>query len=307
MKKWLIISGIALVLAGCSEPVTSVMDETGMDETEKVKEQMEQQVHLYSLEQNTEGYVVRWDERDKWILTNASAVYQTSKVLVETSNGQLLEGTVVSMDTKHNIAILHFRNSADVVMKDIKNEQIQIINKVPTGFSSFDGEGKAIEVNGKTLKAFVEKAAKKELAFDKRMEARAILESYPKRNEKEENKVDTYEKDTFRFDRDELEQYTYDFVDQYNLFIDQKDNKLLSLLLPDELKEIFTTWEVFDGTYAFTNPEVTSIQYTNFAYQISFKAVMGEKKPKNVIVSLSIIKMQDEYKITSFDIYTAKN
>ena len=78
MKKWIIIF-LSAFLIGCSNSVSTVYESTTKEEREQLREQMNVKVHVFSLQQNNVGYVIKWDERDKWIITNASVVYQHQK------------------------------------------------------------------------------------------------------------------------------------------------------------------------------------------------------------------------------------
>ena len=85
MKKWIVFL-FTIFLMGCSEPVSNVYESTSQKESDQQRVQMDVKVHVYSLEQNNEGYIIKWDDRDKWVITNASVVYQHPKALIETSN-----------------------------------------------------------------------------------------------------------------------------------------------------------------------------------------------------------------------------
>ena len=87
MKKLLIL-GSLLFLTACSEPMDTVSDSMPKGEIKQEKEIMTQAVHVYSLTQNSEGTIIHWDERDKWLIVPASVVVEHPKALVETSKVQ---------------------------------------------------------------------------------------------------------------------------------------------------------------------------------------------------------------------------
>ena len=63
MKKWIIFLIVAL-LTGCSEPVSTAYKSASPEKQEKQRDQMDIKVHVYSLEQNNAGYIIKWDERE---------------------------------------------------------------------------------------------------------------------------------------------------------------------------------------------------------------------------------------------------
>lgn len=297
MKKWILL--LVLLLAGCSEPVSKVYDSPD-DKTETKKEQMDIAVNVYSLEQNSKGYVVKVDKRDKWILTEASAVYQHPNVLIETSSGQQLEGTVVRLDTKQNMAILHFRNSAEVKLENYRNEQFVLEDGQLTAFHSFDAEGQQVTVPAEVLQAFVGEAKKVGLTFGERNEARQQLELYPKVAVQAENLIDSYEKATFNFDRDAIEQYTHQFMQQYNYYVNKERNEFLPIIGSDALRRIFEAWESYGEQYRIGEIEVSGIQYANYQYIVQFTGLLNDDEQQMLSMSLHIIEVDGVFKVISF-------
>lgn len=297
MKKWILLT--VLLLAGCSEPVSKVYD-SPVDKAETKKEQMDIAVNVYSLEQNSKGYVVKVDERDKWILTEASAVYQHPKVLIETSSGQQLEGTVIKLDTQRNMAILHFRNSAEVKLENYSEEQFLLEDGQLTAFHSFDAEGQPITVSAEDLQAFVGEAKKVGLTFEERNEARQLLERYPKVMVQADNLIESYEKATFNFDRDAIEQYTHQFMQQYNYYVNKERNDFLPIIGSDALREIFEAWESYGEQYRIGEIEVSGIQYANYQYIVQFTGLLNFDKQQMLSMTLHIIEVDGVFKVISF-------
>jgi len=299
MKKWIIFS-LSVLLIGCSEPVSTVYESTTKEEREQLREHMDVKVHVYSLEQNNVGYVIKWDERDKWIITNASVVYQHPKALIETSNNQLLEGEVVYSDTNLNIAVLHFRNSADVLFEEQYNDSVfNFSNGVPTKFISYDKANKPITIEETTISNLTQQVTKEPLSFEERITARKQLESFPEIVVNDENKIDTYEKSTFLFDQDQIHLAANEFFNQYSAFVNGQPSTLLEMIANDRLQTVFYEWEEFGETYTFGEVNITSIQNTNFQYIVRFETKMGSE---NVEISgtLYFTQINDELFVTSF-------
>ena len=299
MKKWIIFS-LSVLLIGCSEPVSTVYESTTKEEREQLREQMDVKVHVYSLEQNNVGYVIKWDERDKWIITNASVVYQHPKALIETSNNQLLEGEVVYSDTDMNIALLHFRNSADVLFEEqYTDSYFNVSNGVPTEFISYDKDNKPLTIQETTLTNLIQIVTKEPLTFEERIAARKQLESFPKIVLNDENKIDTYEKSTFLFDQDQIHLAANEFFNQYAAFVNEQPSTLLEIIANDRLQSVFYEWKDFGETYSFGEVNITSIRYSNFQYIVQFETIMGSE---NVEISgtLYFTQINGKLFVTSF-------
>lgn len=298
MKKWIIFS-LSVLLIGCSEPVSTVYESTTKEDREQLREQMDVKVHVYSLEQNNVGYVIKWDERDKWIITNASVVYQHPKALIETSNNQLLEGEVVYSDTDMNIAVIHFRNSADVLLEQYTDSLFNVTNGVPTKFISYDKANNPITIEETKISNLSQKITKEPLSFDERIKARKQLESFPKIVVNDDNKIDTYEKSTFLFDQDQIHIAANDFFDQYSAFVNGQPSTILEMIANDRLQTVFYEWEEYGEKYTFGEVNITSIYYSNFQYIVQFETKMGSE---NVEISgtLYFTQINGELFVTSF-------
>jgi hypothetical protein len=295
MKKLLVLASL-LFLTACSEPLDTVSDSMPMGEIKQEKEIMKKAVHIYSLTQNSEGTIIHWDERDKWLIVPASVVVEHPKALVETSNGQLLEGTVTYIDTELNTAIVHFRNSA------ILEEKKLDLNEASKTYKTFSVEDKEITLTVAQMEAFIQSLNNKGVPFEERTEARAQLQAFPSLIAKPDNKIENYEKETFSFDRDAIQLQVNEFVKQYNAYVNEQENALFSMIANDEVKKIFLEWEAFGEKFTFFEPEVTSISYEGFLYRGQFQTKMGEKDPKEVNVALAFMKENETYRIVTFAI-----
>jgi hypothetical protein len=298
MKKWMIFL-FAAILTGCSEPVSTVYESTSNEEREQQREQIDVKVHVYSLEQNNAGYIMKWDERDKWVITNASVVYQHPKALIETSNKQLLEGDVVYLDVETNIAVLHFRNSTDVLFEQYADSSFKVSSGVPTEFVSFNKENIPLTANEASIDILVGKIGKEPLSFEKRMVTREYLQSFPKVKVNERNKIETYEKSTFSFDQDRIHLAANSFFEQYNTFVYEQPSTILDMIANDQLRTVFDEWEVFGETYAFDDIKIMTIQNANFQYIVQFESTMDNKSVK-IGGTLYFTQINEELFVTSF-------
>lgn len=297
MKKWIVIL-FSIFLIGCSEPVSTVYESTSKKEREQTREQMNVKVHVYSLEQNNTGYIIKWDERDKWVITNASVVYQHPKALIETSNNQLLEGDVVYSDIESNIAVIHFRNSADVLLEHYSDLTFNMSDGIPKEFISFNKENIPLTVNEATIDKLITKIGKDPLAFDQRMNVREDLQNFPKIALLKENKINTYEKSTL-FDEDRIRLAANLFFEQYNAFLFEQSSTIMDMIANDQLRNVFYDWEVFGDTYAFEEINITAIYYSNFQYNVHFESSMNNKR-LNIVGSLNFTQINEKLLVTSF-------
>ena len=295
MKKLIAIFSL-LLLAGCSEPMNTVSESMPLGDIKQEKEIMKQTVHVYSLKQNSQGTIFKWDNRDKWAIVPASVVVSHPKALIETSTGQLLEGTITSLNADLNIAIVHFRNSAVLEQKKLDKDTIS------NAFSTFNDENEEVKLSAAQLDEILSIKTKTGVPFDERTEARNKLQNYPILIQAEENKIETYEKETFIFDRDAVQLKMNEFIEQYNSYVNKKENILLSMIANDDVKQVFLDWEVYGEAYTFFEPEVTSISFEGFLYRGIFKAKMGKEKPQDVQVAVAFMKENETYRIVTFAI-----
>lgn len=295
MRKLLMLASL-LVLTACSEPMDTVSESMPMGEIKQEKESMKNTVHVFSLTQNSEGTIIQWKDRDKWVIVPASVVVEHPKALIETSNGQQLEGTVTYINQELNTAILHFRNSAKLEKKKLDLEEVS------KAYKSFNAEKEEVTLNTVQMKEIVSNLSNKEVPFEERAEARAYLQAYPITIAKEENKIKSYDKGTFSFDRDAIQLQVNEFINQYNAYVNKEENNLLSMIANDNVKNIFLEWEEFGEKFTFFEPEVTSISYEGFLYRGQFKTNMGEKDAKEVTVALAFMKENETYRIVTFAI-----
>ena len=224
----------------------------------------------------------------------------TPKALIETSNNQLLEGDVVYIDIETNIAVLHFRNSAEVILDEqYADSKYKVFNGVPSLFISFDKVNTPVTINETAIANLTQIVTKKPLSFDERIKARRHLESFPKIMANEENKIDTYDKSTFLFDQDRIHLAANAFFNQYNAFVNEQPSTIQEMIANDQLQSIFNEWEEFGQSYAFGEIDITSIHYSNFQYIIQFKSTLGNEK-EEVSGKLYFTQMNGKLFVTTF-------
>lgn len=300
MKKIVLMTGACLfLLVGCTD---KGITEQYIPVTPKQEQQVEQinaEVQVYSLEQNNKGYIVKSSKRDKWVITNASVVYQHPNALIETSNGQLLQGTVVYMDETTNVALIHFRSTPEVEEADLMTDTFKRENHAAVSYKSFNESNEEIQVNEQALGKIIAKATKKAVPYEKRILLRPILEAYPKIVDVQKNKIDDYDKDTFNVDYDYYRAFAEQFFNEYNSFIKNEENALTTLIANDNLRDVFNQWETFGEQYTLSKIEVSAIVYNNFQYAVQFTAQLGDKE-QQVSGTVVLTNIEQQTMVTSF-------
>ncbi len=207
MKRLIILC--LLLLSGCSgggfESVSQVIPEGKPAE----KEIMDAHVKIYSVAGSTDGVVFLADQRDKWIVTEASVFRDHPKTLVLTSEGQQVEGELQAFNIEKNIAIVHIRNSAET--KAIEQEDQQFLEDM------LKSDKLTSEDRYRLHEAFkVGDAPKK---YDM-----TVLEDY--------------EKSTFTYNPDAIEHFILTFNTAFNQYVKNGDFSLIeTYILPDLLKD----------------------------------------------------------------------
>ena len=260
MKKVTIIILCLLVLTGCSsggfESVSQVIPESKPIE----KEVMEAQVIVYSTAGSIDGEVFLAEERDKWIVTEATVMRDHPKALVVTSNGQQLEAKLKAFSIEDNIAILHFRNSADVKAAKQANQQ-QLVTMLD----------------------------RKELTATERYTLHEAFKAVEVPQKYDMKLLDEYDKPTFEYNPDALQAFIHTFNEAYNTYLKTEDfSAIESYVLGDLLKEVIQEEE---QKPAITNFEVNEI--TKGTYDWQLKGITDDFE-----VSYKIMLVNGQYYIT---------
>ena len=243
-----------LILTGCSaggfESVSEVLPESEPVE----KEVMEAQVKVYSTAGSTDGEVFLADERDKWIVTEATVMRDHPKALVVTSNGQQLEAKLKAFSIDDNVAVLHIRNSADVKAVEQANQQ-QLV----------------------TMLDRKELTATERYTLHEAFKATDVPQTY------DLTVLNEYDKPTFEYNPDALHAFIYTFNEAYNAYVKTADfSTIESYVLGDLLKEVIQAEE---KKPAITNFEVTSISKATYDWQLKGRTDDFEVSYKIMLVN----------------------
>ena len=249
-----------LILTGCSsggfESVSQVLPESKPIE----KEIMEAQVEVYSTAGSTDGEVFLADERDKWIVTEATVMRDHPKALVVTSNGQQLEAKLKAFSIEENIAVLHLRNSADVKVVEQANQQ-QLLTMLD----------------------------QKELTATERYTLHEAFKAVEVPQKYDMTVLNEYDKPTFEYNPDALQAFIHTFNEAYNTYLKTEDFSIIGdYVLGDLLKEVI---QVEENKPAISNFEVTEISKTTYDWQLKGRA-------DNFEVSYKIMLVNGQYYIT---------
>lgn len=207
MKRLIILC--LLLLTGCSEggfeSVSQVIPESKPIE----QETMEAHVKIYSVAGSTDGVVFSVEDRDKWIVTEASIFRDHPKALIETSAGQQVEGELQAFNIEKNIAIVHMRNSAKTAAVEQENQQFLEDMLQSEKLTSTD--------RYKLHEAF------KDVNVPEKYDVKVIEE---------------YDKPTFTYNPDAIEHFIYTFNTAYNQYVKSGDFSFIdTYILSDLLKD----------------------------------------------------------------------
>lgn len=243
-----------LILTGCSaggfESVSQVLPESKPVE----KEVMAAQVQVYSTAGSTDGEVFLADERDKWIVTEATVMRDHPKALVVTSNGQQLEAKLKAFSTEDNIAVLHIRNSADVKAVEQANQQ-QLVTMLD----------------------------RKELTATERYTLYEAFKELEVPQKHDMTVLNEYDKPTFEYNPDALQAFIRKFNEAYNVYLKTEDfSTIESYVLGDLLKEVIQAEE---NKPTITNFEVTEITKATYDWQLKGRADDFEVSYKIMLVN----------------------
>ena len=254
MKKLSIIILCLLVLTGCSSGGFESVSEVVPASKPVEKEVMTAQVKVYSTAGSTDGEVFLADERDKWIVTEASVMRDHPKALIVTSNGQQLEAKLKAFSIDDNIAVLHLRNSADVKAVEQGNQQ-QLLTMLD----------------------------RKELTSTERYTLHEAFKAGEVPQKYDMTILEEYEKPTFEYNPDALQAFIHTFNEAYNEYLKTQDFSILeSYVLGDLLKEVI---QVEEKKPIITNFEVTEISKATYDWELNGRTDDFEVSYKIMLVN----------------------
>ena len=286
MKKLMLVA--VMLLAACSDKAESNWVSQVIPKEEKQPAQVyEAEVSIHTPFSTTTGLVIKQDNRDKWILVNATEVAGHPNALVQ--DELLTLGEVQGIDVDHNIAIIHIRNSYDFETFQLSEEEIlNGLNKKEKKISYYESfvNGKSVQANTKQIKVLLDQSIKNPLTWEKRYDKSTLLLQEITLAEAT-NFTNHYEKNIFTYNPDSLKHFATKFIEQLNKSVEEADWQLIendvgSDELFDELQYISKKVKTYslkearkDGVYYFVN---------------------GIDDQKNE-VRLTLIHDQDQYKV----------
>lgn len=310
MKKQLIGLAALLFLAGCQEEdnrfLTYTMPPT-IEQEEEIVETARPSVIVYGIESVTNGFIIKVDERDKWLVTVASAVSHHPNALIETSEGQLLRANVEAIDTEHNIAILKFRNSAHIEPFTLAIEPDETVGKVGvanltdtlelkniTSVVQQGGQEALIIVPPKTIGALLETSLEEPLTWEKRAELSQSLQSLSPIGAERVNKVDTYEKETFLYNSDDLMLTVQQFHEQLTSYMKTKDRALIEPFIYSD--DLLQKLEKVEDTAELTPLTIKSVTRADTLYEVSGEMEEStDKLKKKYTITYQLIKHNENW------------
>ena len=243
-----------LILTGCSsggfESVSQVLPESKHTE----KEVMDAHVKVFSVAGSTDGEVFLADERNKWIVTEATVMRDHPKALIITSNGQQLEAKLKAFSIEENIAILHIRNSADAKVLEQENQQ-QLLTMLD----------------------------REELTAIERYTLYEVFKDDEVPQNYDMSVLTEYTKPTFEYNPDALQFFIHTFNEVYNTYLETGEfSTIESYLIGDLLKDVI---QVEEKKPAITNFEVTEISKTTYDWELKGRTDDFEVSYKLMLVN----------------------
>ena len=308
MKKIILIL-VVLLLSACQSNSNQTVDSMFEKKTPEPVANVEPNVQVYSTYGSAAGYVIHVEDREKWIVTIGSVVRAHPKALVVLANEQQLEGEVRYVDVENNIALLSFKSSANIIPYELANDslsdvmdigQIMVDNNTLQTFTSFhvvEGEMQKVPVPATTIEQALNSVTK--LTLKDRLAFFEATSEYPEYQMFDMTVFEQYEKDTFAYNPDQIEQFSYIFMKDLNAFLENGqleaiEQQVASDDLKDKIVESMTTSP--NGT--FTSLKTKAIYYADYQYVVEMESQYetAEKK-EDVTIILKLIAMDKEYKV----------
>lgn len=237
-----------LMLAACSDSEESKWVGQVISKEEKQPAPIyEAQVTVHTPISTITGIIVKQDERDKWILTNAQQVSGHPNVLVH--NELMTQGEVEGIDEKNNIAIIHIRNSFDFETVELVDDEIaggiDLTAKKMSYYETALGK-KTIRATVQQIQALLDQTIEQPLTWQQRYKKNQLLQQnmnfVPATNY-----TSYYEKNIFTYNPDEMKHFAMSFINALNDSIKKQDWREIAKHIgsDDVLKELqFVTKQV---------------------------------------------------------------
>lgn len=314
MKKLWVSLVVAGLLAGCQEEDNRAVSYTLPPSAEKevVEELVRPSVIVHGVESVTNGFIVKVEERDKWLVTIASAVSHHPNALIETSGGQLLRATVQAVDEEQNIAILKFRNSAAIepfgFAPDYEEttagnvgvagitEALQITSLTSMALEA--GEEIPRVVQPSQIEALLQQALDKPIKWQERAEIAERLQKFSPIGDASKNKMDIYEKDTFLYNPDELMLFVLDFHASLQTYLETKNVAgIQDVIYSDDLLRKLEEVELTENMGELT---IQSVDLTDTFYTVTGNVEQGTgESMKTYELTYRLVKHLEQWYVIS--------
>lgn len=228
-------------------------------------------VNIYTPTSNTVGYVIKQQERDKWILVNAQQIASHPYSLVQEELLNL--GETHAIDVENNMAIVHIRNSFDYSVVELST------------FKTTKNNNEII-ASKEQIDALLNEAVEKKINWQQRLQKNNELLQQVK-TQPIDNFTKYYSKNIFTFNEDELKQSAIDFMEELNRYIQEKDETILMEYIhsDDVLHEL-----------QFMNNEINGFEIKEARKEGMYYFVNGMEEQKKDI-RLTFVKEQQKYKL----------
>ncbi|MEO4055205.1 hypothetical protein [Solibacillus sp. CAU 1738] len=313
MKKILLIM-VMLLLSGCQSNANQSVNSMFEKQESAPVENVEPNVKVYSTSGSADGYVIYVDGREKWIVTIGSVVRAHPKALVVLANGQQLEGEIRVLNSEYNFALISIKSSANIIPYELANTPSDSTKEIGgivakdnilqsfTSFKMVDGEIQPVIIQPAIIKQAINPKAKSILedrqAFNSAMKDYEVIEVY------DMSVLDQYEKATFTYNPDDIEQFTHLFIEDFNTFLQEgKLDEINKYIASDDLKKkLIESYSVTENV-RFEVSKIKQITYadTQFIVEAVADYVTG-KETSEVKIILKLILIDSEYKIISMNI-----
>lgn len=318
MKKFIFLLCL-IFLVGCSDDVSVYSTYEQKEKVVKEEEIVTPEMTIFGINDSAKGYVIDVEKNKKWIVTVASSVVGHSKVLVETSTGQVVEGEIVAIDQENNIAIIFTKLSADIkpfhlakeINYEISIEDGTISEAIIQEENELQGIMTVNKINEQYTTIFASSGVIQQLLivgkdepiqFEERLESNAYFANFPKVNYRSENIILTYDKDTFTYNPDDLYHFIKDFQKSLNNFFEKGDISSLQKIIAsdDLLNTIQSIEENHIGMKQFGELEFTSSFVNDFQYVAEAKTTLHtEDEVGELKGTFKCILMKGEWKLIS--------
>ncbi|SOC23929.1 hypothetical protein SAMN05880501_11643 [Ureibacillus xyleni] len=304
MKKKFLFLLFITILVGCQDQSVYQSYNHEEKDVEQQEDTVSPNVTVHGYSGIGEGYVIKKDGRNKWLLSLANIVSGHPYAMIQTSENKEIQAEVVAINKESNIAILKINNSANITPYTISDsltieETPKVGEIIVDEKQNIQGIVSFIHQNDRFVEKIIPSTEIEELlltaeedplTYKERLALIPYFEKFP--SEKIDNSV-------FDVNSDQLLSFIDEFHAALNSYINDGKEEYRAFIGNDELLQHFE--ETKSTKIQFSKSTFKSINYYDYQYIVELETTIKEGQEETKVTEIiRCILVDQQWKIISF-------